>query len=128
METKEKPGVENPKIIDLIRKDPQSGEVVLTMYESRSWPEDEKIAFSRIVQLQNKLDSYASYILDGFMAQQYPDYAKLPVRIELKCVEEPKGIFADFMTAAEDFSSTHQIVFKYFFDCQSEIDEYIKRI
>ncbi len=126
MESNEIPGVENPKIIDMIAKDPQSGEVVLSIYERRTWPQDEKLAHSRIVQWQNKIDSYVSYVVDGFLKQQYPSYAPLPVRIDLLCLEKPTGIFADFVKTAEDFASTYQIVLNCRDGSILEIEHYFK--
>lgn len=127
MSDQERPGVANPKIIDLIGQDPKTGEVVLTMFESREWPHEEQLVHSRVVQLQNKIDSYVSYVIDGYLKQHYPKYSQLPVKIELKCIEKPRDDFADFMLAAEDFASTYQIVFKCNFNCQEEIETYYAR-
>lgn len=103
----QKPGVENPRLIDLITKDPQTGEVVLLMIEPRPWGTHA----GHIVQLQNKFDSYVSYILDGFFLKQYPQYAKQDIRIQLDCIEKPSGQFQELIEAAIDFAERENLRF-----------------
>lgn len=81
------PGVENPEIIDLITSDSQSGEVVLVITESRPWGSDPR----QLEQFDEKLNRYMIYVLDNFLSKQYPQYAGLPVRIQINCVDKPTG-------------------------------------
>ena len=80
-EAREQRGVDNPRVVDLIQLDPESGEVVLFMLEERAWgtvPE-------QLHQLEAKFNSYLSYVLDGHLVTQYPQYADRRVRIRLDC-------------------------------------------
>jgi hypothetical protein len=91
------PGVENPKIMDLIEIDPVSAKVVLVMVERRAWgagPEQFR-------QIEEKINRYLGYVLDGHLARQYPQYDGKHVRIRLDCVEKPHGEAARFVSAAE---------------------------
>lgn len=80
-------GVENAQIIDLIAKDPETEEVVLVILEKRPWGSDPK----QLQQFDEKLNRYMGYVLDNFLAKQYPQYADHPVRIQINCVDLPSG-------------------------------------
>lgn len=107
----QQPGVQNPKIIDLITTDSSTGEVVMKMIEFRSWKCKKEELHGRLVQLQNKVDSYLSYILDGFFLQQYPQYKDKTIRIELESTEALEGEFIRFFEAAQTFSGSNGIQF-----------------
>ena len=64
-------GVSNPRVVDLVGLDRETGEVMLLMLEERPWGSDP----AQLRQLEAKLNSYLSYVLDGFLAEQYPQYA-----------------------------------------------------
>lgn len=104
----EKRGVENPRIVDLIQADPERGEVVLKILEPRPWGAEPR----QLHQLEDKLNSYFGYVLDGFLAQQYPQYEDMPVCIRLECAQEPTEREADFLLAARGFSARHDIRFE----------------
>lgn len=107
----QQPGVQNPKVIDLITTDSNTGEVVMKMIEFRSWQCKPEEVHGRLVQLQNKVDSYLSYILDGFFAQQYPQYKGKPIRIQLESAEELSGEFVRFYEAAQTFAASNGLLF-----------------
>ena len=103
-----KRGVENDRIVDLVYKDPKTGEVVLVMIEERPW----KTLPQQITQIEDKFNAYLSYYLDGFLVKDYPQYTGLPVRFELECVENPGPEEQDFFNAVIDFSASKGIFFK----------------
>lgn len=80
-----KNGVENPGVLDALGRDGETGEVVLVMLEPRPWNGGE----NQLLQLQEKLNSYLSFALDGEMLEQIPQLAGVPVRIQLACAEPP---------------------------------------
>lgn len=82
-------GVADTKTIDLIAHE-ADGTVLLVMVEDRPWASDHDQAN----QLQEKINLYVGYVLDGSLAQQYPETVGRPVRIRLDCVEAPVGHFA----------------------------------
>jgi len=84
-ETRETPGVHNPHVIDLISLDSEANEVVLLMREERPWG----TVSNQLEQLDDKYNSYVSYVLDGHLAKQYPQYADKAVRIQLDCTSPP---------------------------------------
>ena len=86
-------GVENPAVLDALGVDPSTDEVVLVMFEPRPWTGGEKQLF----QLQEKLNSYMSFALDGEMAEQLPQVAGKKVRITLACAEEPPAPVTDLL-------------------------------
>lgn len=93
-------GVHNPQVVDLISKDPSTGEVVLLMLEERPWG----TVPDQLRQLEAKFNAYLEYVLGGHMAKQYPDYAELPVRFQLDCVENPPANDGGFFTAMSNFA------------------------
>jgi hypothetical protein len=89
-------GVENPMLMDLITTDVASGRVVLVMVERRAWGASPR----QFAQIEEKINRYLGYVLDGFLAQQYPRYAGREVAIRLDCAEAPSGQAERFVAAA----------------------------
>jgi hypothetical protein len=96
-------GVENPKVLDLISVDAVSGKVVLTMIERRAWGASNR----QFQEIEEKINRYMGYALDGFLVQQYPQYEGKAVQIRLQCAEEPHGEAALFVQAAARAASDH---------------------
>jgi hypothetical protein len=77
--------IEDINVIDAIAEDPESGEIVLIMYEPRNW----KHGSQQLFQLQEKLNAYLSFALDGEMTSEHPEWAVRPLRVQLNCAEAP---------------------------------------
>ena len=101
------PGVENPKVVDLIGVDPVSDKVVLTMIERRPWGADQR----QFQQIEEKINRYMGYALDGFLAEHYPQYEGKRVQLRLECAEEPHGDAVLFVKAAARASEDHGLEF-----------------
>jgi len=91
-------GVEHAHVIDIVARDEKTGEVALIMLEPRPWDGSELQMF----QLQEKLNAYLSFALDGEMAEAYPELAKLPLRIQVDCATMPEGAVLDFLNHVHD--------------------------
>jgi hypothetical protein len=91
------PGVQNPKLVDLIEADPKADKVVLVMIEPRAWGDDPQ----QFQQIEEKINRYLGYVLDGHLATHYPQYEGKRVRIRLDCAEEPRGDAVKFVLAAD---------------------------
>src|SRR5216110_925348 len=78
-------GVANPAVIDLFGVDQKTGEVLLVMNESRPWDGGHE----QLHELQEKFNTYASFILDGEMTEAHPEVARRSARIELRCDHMP---------------------------------------
>ena len=101
------PGVENPSIVDLIEVDPASGQVVLVMIERREWDSGPQ----QFRQIEEKLNRYMGYALDGHLTTHYPQYEGLGVQIRLNCAQAPCGEAVAFVTAAEHAVRAHGLTF-----------------
>jgi len=88
-------GVENPAVVDLITLDKPSDTVVLVMKERRPWG----AAREQLKQIEEKLNRYLGYVLDGFLAEQYPQYRGKSVQIRFDCAEAPQGEARRFVEA-----------------------------
>lgn len=55
------------------------------MSETRPWTGNGQQLF----QLQEKVNAYLSFALDGEMAENYPELATKAVRLQLNCATEP---------------------------------------
>ena len=64
------PGVQNPAIVDLIELDASSGQVALVMIERRGWDSGTE----QFRQIEEKINRYMGYVLDGHLATHYPQY------------------------------------------------------
>ena len=101
------PGVENPAIVDLIEMDTASGRVVMVMTERRGW----NAGPQQFRQIEEKINRYMGYVLDGHMATHYPQYRGRRVAIRLDCVEAPHGESARFVDAAGQAIRAHDLDF-----------------
>ena len=91
------PGVQNPRLMDLIELDPGTDRVVLVMVEQRAWG----VGPRQFQEIEEKINRYLGYVLDGFLATHYPQYQGKRVRIRLDCAEEPRGDAVAFVRAAD---------------------------
>jgi hypothetical protein len=103
----EERGVKNPRVVDLIFRDPETGEVVLTMLETRPWGS----APDQIKQVEDKFNSYLGYVLAGYLERDYPQYAGLAVAFRLDCAEEPGQQERAFLAAVTRFAAGEKIRF-----------------
>jgi len=107
-ETREARGVHNPKVVDLIRLDPERDEVVLLMLEQRPWGS----APEQLRQLEEKFNGYLSYALDGFLVAQFPQYKDLPVCIRLDCASAPGDVERPMLASMQGFATSVEIRFE----------------
>jgi hypothetical protein len=91
-------GVEFAHVIDVIAEDAKSGEVTLIMLEPRPWDGSE----ARLFQLQEKINAYLSFALDGEMAEAYPQFEGRKLRLQLDCVGMPDNQVVGFLSTVRD--------------------------
>lgn len=98
-------GVEHAGVIDLLTHDAKTGHVTLVMVERRPWDGSEDHLF----QLQEKLNAYVSFALDGELAESYPALAGLPLRIVLECATYPDEPTIDLLEKVREQLGFQQI-------------------
>lgn len=86
-------GVVNAGVLDLVTHDPASDRVILVMIETRKWDGGE----SQLFQVQEKINSYLSFALDGEMVETYPQFAGKRVGLQLDCPEYPTEPVVEFL-------------------------------
>ena len=89
-------GIERTGMLDAFAHDTREDVLVLAMFETRPWEFGEK----QLYQLQEKLNAYVSFILDGEMKENFPHLLGKPVRIELRTAYEPPHRAMDFLGRA----------------------------
>jgi hypothetical protein len=72
-------------VIDVVAHDAKTNEVVLVMNEPNEWNGSDE----QLLQLQERFNAYASFLLDGEMAEAHPELAGNPARIKLRCTHMP---------------------------------------
>jgi hypothetical protein len=87
-------GVEHAHVIDIVADDANTGQVALIMLEPRPWDGSEL----RLFQLQEKINAYLSFALDGEMAEAYPALATKPLRLQLDCATPPDSMTVAFLS------------------------------
>ena len=91
-------GIANPAVIDVFAVDQKTGEVLLLMKESRPWTGGHE----QLHQLQEKFNTYASFILDGEMTEAHPELNRRSARIELRCQHLPSDEALALLQAIHD--------------------------
>ncbi len=76
--------------IDLVVDEPKSGEFVLCLVESPPWHE-EPLA-DRMRKIQNRIYLAVDAILDGYVAQKYPESSGRAMRIQVDAYSSPPEI------------------------------------
>ena len=72
-------------IIDVIAHDSKTDELVLVMNEVGAWGGSE----ARLHELQERFNTYVSFLLDGELEEAHPELAGKRARIEVRCTEMP---------------------------------------
>jgi len=103
----EERGVQNPRVVDLVRLDPTQDCVELQMLEPRPWGSDPL----QLGQLEEKFNAYLGYVQGGYLGRDYPHYAGKRVRFRLECAESPAGEEARMLAAMRDFAAREGIGF-----------------
>jgi hypothetical protein len=96
--TERQTGIANPAVIDLFAVDQKSGDVLLVMNELRPWTGGHE----QLHELQEKFNTYASFILDGEMTEAHPELKGRPARIELRCRHLPNDKTLALLQAIHD--------------------------
>ncbi len=96
--TETQEGIANPAIIDLFAVDQKSGGLLLVMNESRPWTGGDE----QLHELQEKFNTYASFILDGEMTEAHPELKGSSARIELRCRHLPSDEALALLQAIHD--------------------------
>jgi len=98
-------GIERTGMLDAFAHDTREDVLVLAMFETRPWEHGEQQLF----QLQEKLNAYVSFILDGEMKENFPHLLGKSVRIELRTSHEPSERALGFLGRARDQLALQQI-------------------
>lgn len=85
-------GIEHAGVIDFLGFDSKASEVLLVMVERRPWHDVD----AQLFQVQEKLNAYLSFALDGEMFEAYPQFRGKSLRIRLECAEPPVDAMLGF--------------------------------
>lgn len=88
-------GLAESNTVDLVAQD-DGGDFLVIMVETRPWGSDAR----QPLQLREKINAYAAFILDGGLVRHYPDAARRPVSIQLDCWSPPAPEISSILTAA----------------------------
>lgn len=102
------PGIEETNVIDALGTDKKTGEAVLVIHGPLVWDESEEQLF----QLQEKLNTYVSFALDGEMQETYPDLAQCKLRIQLDTASMPGERTLEMLQAVYDQLALQEIRFE----------------
>lgn len=79
--------------IDLVGFDRRTDTVLLVMVEPRSWGSQGLL----LPDIQEKVNTYLVYVMDGQLVADYPIAAGKQVRFELRCSEPPDEREKEFL-------------------------------
>ncbi len=83
--------------IDLVARDPRTGEALLVMVEDREWGARGDL----LLELQDKLNTYVAFVQDGSLVRMREDFKDVPFRIELRTVYAPTARESDLLRVVE---------------------------
>jgi hypothetical protein len=91
-------GLAHPGVLDAFAHDKRRDTLVLAMYETRPWDGGNE----QLRQLQEKLNAYASFLLDGEMAESFPQFVGKPVEIQLRTRHQPDPLALGLLQQASE--------------------------
>jgi hypothetical protein len=112
-------GLEYPGVLDALAHDTREDKLVLAMYERRPWTHGEP----QLLQLQEKLNAYLSFILDGELESAFPQLADRRVEIQLRVAAEPSPEAWDLIRRVREQLAFQNIAFEVFALDEGEIPE-----
>jgi hypothetical protein len=77
--------LDQSNVIDALGIEEASSRVVLVIRHDAPWDGSD----AQLYLLQEKLNAYVSFALDGEMAAAYPDFAQRPVALRIDCAAPP---------------------------------------
>lgn len=77
--------VDDFDVIDFVSTPHDGSEVLLSISDHLPWDRDNE----HLATLQQKLNLHLDFIQTGQLAKQYPQYAGLPIRIDVYCKYKP---------------------------------------
>src|SRR5436309_15842755 len=75
-------------VIDVIAENPKTGELVLLMNEPNQWDNSDE----ELLALQERFNTYVSFLLDGELPEVHPELFCKPPRIELRYRQVPEAL------------------------------------
>src|SRR5437773_9366672 len=89
----------------MIAHDPKTDAAVLVMNEAHGWDGSD----ARLHRLQERFNTYASFLLDGELAEAHPELAKKPARIEVRCRHMPDARAIELLGLIHDQLALQEI-------------------
>jgi len=85
-------------VIDLVTHNPSHNEYKLIMIEVRPWSD----APEQLMQLREKINNYAMFVLDEGLLRAYPETAGHPLCIQLDCATPPTAEAQELIDLASE--------------------------
>ena len=101
--------IEQENVIDLISHNEKEGYVALTIVDHLEWDDENK----KLLQLQNKINAYLSFIESGEIEEEYPLSKGKNIRIQLNCMHEPNQDGLQFLDLIDPIITDAGFEFKW---------------
>jgi Family of unknown function (DUF6572) len=101
-------GLEHPGVLDALAHDTRADKVVLAIYAMRPWTGED----FQLFQLQEKLNAYVSFVLDGELQENFPDLSAKSVEIQLRTLHDPDAKALAFIEHVREQLALQQITFE----------------
>jgi hypothetical protein len=82
----------------MIAHDSKRDAVVLVMDQPDAWDGSD----AQLHELQERLNTYVSFLIDGELAEAHPELAGKHARIEIRCAHMPDARAVDLLGAIHD--------------------------
>lgn len=115
--------VMNMTDIDVVAYNPVSQKAILVIIETQPWNGNEQ----RIFDLQDKINAYMEFIVDGHLKRKYPNIKNDHVSIQIDCCFEPDQKTIDFLKVVkiqiESYKVNFSVNIKYVGDFNLKADD-----
>jgi len=85
-------------VIDVIAYDSKTDAIVLVMHQPDAWDGSD----AQLHELQERLNAYVSFLIDGELAEAHPELTGKHARIEVRCAHMPDARAIDLLGTIHD--------------------------
>lgn len=104
-------GIQQTQVIDIVAVDDETGEVFLTIIDSLEWSDT---STEHLVLLQEKLNTYLSFVEGGQILRDFPAAAGRPIRFDIAFQYPPLGEGILFLAKAKEIVEEAGFSFRYY--------------
>lgn len=97
-------GIRHPDVVDLVTNGDDAFRLILV--------EEQELADNDALELQQKLNNYLGFALDGPLLERYPEASGKPICIRVDLYDQPSPFISEFLSQYAQAISGYGVAFE----------------